>query len=163
VESDILVPPPVPGAKTLATELGEFLAPEVAEHLVELAEDDTAVTVRILGDGLFASGRETLTPKHLPLIQRISKALAEHDKRIAGDVRVVGHTDNVPLKRSLRFQNNIELSIARAKTVAAILRENPGITRPVVEEGKGDTEPLVPNDTAQNRAKNRRVDILVEK
>jgi type VI secretion system protein ImpK len=158
-----LVPEKPADDEGLATALTGFLEPEIAQRLVEVIDGDAAVTVRIVGDGLFASGRETIKPELLPRIQRIAAALSEYNDRIPGDIRVVGHTDNVPLKRSLRFEDNWHLSRARAKSVADILRQNSGITRPITEEGQGDTVPLVPNDTRANRARNRRVELLVEK
>ena len=161
--SGVLVTPTVTQKAGLARSLSGFLAPEINANLVDVIDGDKGVTIRIIGSGLFASGRGKVTGKFLPTIQRIATALAEHDKQIPGGIQVVGHTDNIPMKRSLRFQDNWHLSRARAQSVAKILSENKGISRPISEQGQGDTQPLVANDTRANRAKNRRVEILVEK
>ena len=78
-----------------------------------------------------------------------------------GEVTVAGHTDNVPISTK-RFRSNWDLSTARAVSVAHELLENAPLdeTRFVVI-GHADTRPLAPNDTAENRARNRRVDISI--
>jgi chemotaxis protein MotB len=76
-------------------------------------------------------------------------------------VVVAGHTDDVPISTS-RFRSNWELSSARAVTVVHSLLGNPSVdaTR-VVVEGHADSQPLAPNDTPDNRAKNRRVELIL--
>jgi type VI secretion system protein ImpK len=75
-------------------------------------------------------------------------------------VIVVGHTDDVR-SFSTRFPSNWELSKARAASVLKLLAERAGPADRYTVVGRGETEPLVPNDTPANRARNRRVDIIV--
>ena len=84
-----------------------------------------------------------------PVLRRIAQALAE----VKGDVLVVGHSDNQPI-RSLRFPSNWHLSTARAENVKAAMA---GLVEParMRSSGKADAEPLAPNDSAESRARNR--------
>lgn len=147
----------------LAASLSQFLAPEIEQELVEVLDGKTRVTVRILGSGLFAPAREKLSGDFVPRIRRISEGLGRDNDNIRGGITVVGHSDNVPLRRGLRFQDNWDLSAARAKTVADLLRSNPAITQPITQEGVADTQPIATNKTREGRARNRRVEILVGK
>ncbi|MEJ2214315.1 MAG: OmpA family protein, partial [Gammaproteobacteria bacterium] len=81
----------------------------------------------------------------------------------SGKIVVAGHTDNIPI-RTGRFRSNWELSSARAVTVLHAMLRNPNIEEERVQvEGHADTNPLVDNDTPENRAKNRRVELIVIK
>ncbi|MEX3931751.1 DotU family type VI secretion system protein [Paraburkholderia phymatum] len=156
-----VAPPPLAAAKAapppaLAPKLSQFLAPEIAQGLVRVAEKPDRTIVEINGDGLFASGSAELTSSYLPLIQRIGDAL----KDVPGNVVVAGHTDNQRLL-SARFPSNWHLSQARADVVKDMLAARAGSPGRFTAEGRGDTEPIAPNDTPANRAKNRRVDITI--
>jgi type VI secretion system protein ImpK len=74
---------------------------------------------------------------------------------------VIGHTDNTQPALSARLPSNFDLSKARARTVAALLAERAGPAARYAIEGRGDTEPAAPNDSAAGRARNRRVEIVV--
>lgn len=145
--------PPPPA---LAPKLSQFLAPEIAQGLVRVSELPDRTVVEIKGDGLFASGSAELESGYLPLIQRIGDAL----KDVPGNVVVAGHTDNQRLL-SARFPSNWHLSQARADVVKDMLAARTGTPGRFVAEGRGDTEPIAPNDSPANRAKNRRVDITI--
>ncbi|AUT64846.1 DotU family type VI secretion system protein [Paraburkholderia sp. SIMBA_049] len=145
--------PPPPA---LAPKLSQFLAPEIAQGLVRVSELPDRTVVEIKGDGLFASGSAELESAYMPLIQRIGDAL----KDVPGNVVVAGHTDNQRLL-SARFPSNWHLSQARADVVKDMLAARTGTPGRFVAEGRGDTEPIAPNDSPANRAKNRRVDITI--
>jgi type VI secretion system protein ImpK len=145
--------PPPPA---LAPKLSQFLAPEIAQGLVRVSELPDRTVVEIKGDGLFASGSAELESAYMPLIQRIGDAL----KDVPGNVVVAGHTDNQRLL-SARFPSNWHLSQARADVVKDMLAARTGSPGRFVAEGRGDTEPIAPNDSPANRAKNRRVDITI--
>jgi type VI secretion system protein ImpK len=81
-------------------------------------------------------------------------------KDVPGNVVVAGHTDNQRLI-SARFPSNWHLSQARAEVVRNMLAARAGSPGRFTAEGRGDTEPIAPNDSPANRAKNRRVDITV--
>jgi type VI secretion system protein ImpK len=149
----------VDAAPRLAATLSGFLAPEIAQGLVAVTESEgrTTVTVNTTGGGaqLFASGSEMLDAHFVPLMQRIANALRDKP----GNIVVVGHTDNQRIL-SARFPSNVELSQARAETVRAFLASRLASAR-ISAEGRGDTEPIAPNDTPADRARNRRVEIEI--
>jgi type VI secretion system protein ImpK len=142
--------------RVLAPKLSQFLAPEIAQGLVRVSELPDRTVVEIKGDGLFASGSAELEAGYIPLIQRIGDAL----KDVPGNVVVAGHTDNQRLL-SARFPSNWHLSQARADVVKDMLAARTGTPGRFEAEGRGDTEPIAPNDSPANRAKNRRVDITI--
>ena len=72
---------------------------------------------------------------------------------------VAGHTDSQPI-RTLRFPSNWHLSEARAKTVLQLFSQKMDATR-LKAEGRAESEPVAPNDTPANRARNRRVDVIL--
>ena len=161
-----LIEPPPPPAVDIAGELEGFLQPEIDEGLVTVDDAATHTTVRISapdGVSLFASGSDQIAPRFMDVVKRIRAGLALYQPNISGDIIVVGHTDNIPIRRSLRFQDNYDLSLARAASVAKVLLEEPGITSPIEKAGKGASEPIADNGTREGRAKNRRVEILIEK
>ena len=150
---------PVPVAPPAAApvRLAGFLAPEIARGTVSVAETADRSVVTLRGDGLFGSGSADVTRDFVPLLQRIGDAL----KTVPGKVIVVGHTDNVKPGLSARFPSNFDLSKGRADSVRALLAERAGPATRYTVEGRGDSEPLVANDSVVNRARNRRVDIVV--
>jgi type VI secretion system protein ImpK len=150
-------PPPPEPLPVLKPRLATFLEREIAEGLVALREDSRASVITIRGDGLFASGSATVADQYLPLLDRIARALAA----VAGRVVVIGHTDNQPLNRSGRFPSNWHLSRERAKAVAEDLASFSSDPSRFTFEGRADAEPVAPNDTADGRARNRRVEIVL--
>jgi len=142
-----------------AEELREALKQEIAEGLVSVETEETKIIVRIQEKGSFASGSDRLNTGFLDVMQRIGEAVA----RAPGTVVVAGHTDDVPIS-TVRFRSNWELSSARAVTVVHALLKNPEIDpRRVLVEGHADSNPLVPNDSSENRAINRRVEMILER
>ena len=135
--------------------LAGFLQPEIKEGLVTVLEEADRSIIRLRGDSFFGSGKAEPNVQSLPVLERIAQALAQ----VKGDVQIVGHSDNQPI-RSLRFPSNWHLSTARAESVRAALvgKVNERRMRAV---GKADAEPVMPNDNADNRARNRRVDIIL--
>jgi type VI secretion system protein ImpK len=143
--------PPPPG-------LARLLAPEVKAGSIAIKDYQDKSLLVIQGDGLFRSGSASVQEKHYALLTRIGEAL----RQVPGRVLVVGHTDNVPI-RSLRFRSNWDLSRQRAVSIAQLLENTTGSPERYSAEGRADTEPLVANDSAANRARNRRVEIFVFK
>ncbi len=136
--------------------LRELLAPEIQQQLVDLKESPDRVTVIVRGDSLFRSGSAELAPAYFGLFQRIGEALDE----VPGKVVVTGHTDNVPI-RSVRFPSNWHLSQERALAVQKVVAERVQAKGRLTAEGRADTEPLAPNDSPANRARNRRVEVML--
>lgn len=151
-------PPVKPNAQLaqVAQNLRAFLDPQIRQGLVAVVEEADKTTVRIRGDGLFDSGKADIKPAFYGLLQQIGNEI----NKVQGRVLVTGHSDNVPI-RTLQFPSNWHLSKARADSVVKILASisnNPGR---FISEGRADTEPVASNDTPQNRALNRRVDIIL--
>ncbi|CAH1660509.1 Outer membrane protein ImpK/VasF, OmpA/MotB domain [Hyphomicrobiales bacterium] len=116
------------------------------------------IIVRLAGITLFEPGQAAVRAEFQPLIERIATVLEQE----GGAVKVVGHTDNVPI-RTARFPSNVELSQARAKAVGDMLRSKLSKPDRISFEGKGADTPIAPNTTAEGRAQNRRVEILIQR
>lgn len=147
-----------PSAPAPSPGLSRLLAPEIKAGLIDVNDQADKSLLTIKGDGLFRSGSVSVAEQHYPLLARISEALGQ----VPGRVVVVGHTDNVPI-RSLRFRSNWDLSRERAVSITRLLANATDTPERFHAEGRADTEPLVPNDSAVNRARNRRVEIIVFK
>jgi type VI secretion system protein ImpK len=150
-------PPPPEPVPVQKPRLATFLQQEIAEERVGLREDSRSSVITIRGDGLFASGSAVVNDQYLPLLDRVARALAE----VPGRVVVLGHTDNQPVGRSGRFPSNWHLSRERAKAVADDLASFSTNASRFSYEGRADSEPIAPNDTAEGRARNRRVEIVL--
>lgn len=133
-----------------------LLAPEITHGFLTVDETSTALKITLSSESLFASGSAHILPIYLPVLDRIADAL----KTVDGKVSVVGHTDD-QRSTSLRIPSNGELSVQRARAVMATLVAIAGKPERFDAEGRGAESPLVPNDGPQNRALNRRVDIIV--
>ena len=124
-----------------------------------MERDGDKIIVRLAEQGSFRSGFADLQPTFLPLLDRVGGAIAQ----TSGQVTVEGHTDNVPIAFSERFQSNWDLSAARSASVADYLLGNTELQQGrVTVAGFADTKPLESNDTAEGRAKNRRIEIIVD-
>jgi type VI secretion system protein ImpK len=146
-------PPPVPAPQPRLTGL---LAEDIARGTVAVRDDVDRSVITILGDGLFAPGSSTIAAEFEPVLARIGNAL----ERSPGNIRVIGHTDNRPI-RSPRFPSNWHLSEERARNVAQMLTRQVRTHERITAEGRAEAEPVAPNDTPANRARNRRVEITL--
>ncbi|WP_067703824.1 DotU family type VI secretion system protein [Erwinia sp. ErVv1] len=144
--------PPPPASLNLKA----FLRPEVEQGLVAVKDEADRSVVTLKGDGLFTSGSTAVRGRYEAVLDRIAQAM----NNVNGRILVVGYSDNVPI-RSARFASNYELSLTRAQSVQTRLQQH--LTKPqrVKAEGRGESNPLVPNTSAENRARNRRVDITL--
>jgi type VI secretion system protein ImpK len=150
--------PPTPPVKLPAPtpRLAQFLVSEIKAELVTVRDEVDRSVVIVRGDGLFAPASATLTKEREALMKRIADALT----KVPGQVLVTGHTDNVRI-HTAQFPSNWHLSEERAKTVRDILQAD-GVTPDRLKaEGRADGEPVAANDTATNRALNRRVEITL--
>ncbi|CAN7217630.1 MULTISPECIES: DotU family type VI secretion system protein [unclassified Variovorax] len=150
---NLQIAPPAILAKS--PRLAKFLEPEIKQGLVTVTDEADRSTVRLRGDSFFGSGSADPMAQSLPVLKRIGEALAE----VKGEVLITGHSDNQPI-RSMRYPSNWHLSAARADAVKGALSSfiEPARMR---SDGKADAEPVAANDTPANRARNRRVDIVL--
>ena len=133
------------------------LEEEVRKGLIEIVSEGKKILVRIREKGSFPSGSASFRVDFLPAIVKLREEL----KVVDGKVRIAGHTDNVPINTA-RFRSNWELSASRSVTVAHELLKNTELDhKRFVVEGHGDASPIAPNDTADNRALNRRVELTI--
>ncbi len=137
--------------------LREILAEEVQTDKVDIETDGRSIIVRIRENGSFPSGSATLNNEFLPVMRRLREALSE----IPGKVAVEGHTDDVPI-RGGRFESNWDLSAGRALSVThELLRGDLLDNERMLVVGYAETQPFTSNDTAQGRAMNRRVELVI--
>jgi chemotaxis protein MotB len=106
---------------------------------------------------LFSSGGDQISPAALPIVAQIADVLRE----IPNKVSLVGHADAVPI-HNRRFKNNWELSLARGLKLLELLKKRYGIPESRLSiAGYSSYRPRNPNDTANGRAGNRRVEIVI--
>jgi type VI secretion system protein ImpK len=150
-------PPPPPKVSVVQIErVKGFLKEEIDEGLVTVFQDANTITVRITGTGMFGSGSDQLQERFEVPLQRVADALNE----AKGPVIVAGHSDNVPI-RSSRFPSNMHLSLARAESVMKSIAPRLDDPSRLSAEGRADKEPIAPNSTAEGRAQNRRIEIIL--
>jgi chemotaxis protein MotB len=138
--------------------LKSALANELAQGMLQLEQGQKRLVIRIEERGSFNSGSAELSPAFVEMVQRIGTSLGQ----IPGEVSVEGHTDEIPI-RTARFQSNWDLSAARAASVANALLRSQGVQPPRLRvQGYAETRPRVANDSAANRATNRRVEIVLD-
>ncbi|KTG17156.1 MULTISPECIES: flagellar motor protein MotB [unclassified Guyparkeria] len=127
---------------------------EAGDLEIETTED--TVIIRIKENASFPSGSADMQRAFEPVLDRIADELTNGDDRIV----VTGYTDDVPI-RSGRFRSNWDLSAARAVSVLMSLRGEGIAAGRLSARGMGENNPIVPNDSAANRALNRRVEIAL--
>ncbi len=144
-------------ARKHAQRIREALRNEIRKGSVAVQVDRGKVVIHILEKASFASGNAEVRRSFVPVLQKIAGLIGSED----GTVTVSGHTDNVPISNG-RFRSNWELSTSRAVSVAhELLRAAPLDQERFVVAGHADTRPQANNDSVENRAKNRRVDISI--
>ena len=147
-------PPPTDRVRV---ELARVLAESIAAGRLELIEDARGLVVSLPERATFAPASTEMTPVALELIARVAAAVQPFDRPL----RIEGHTDNVPI-HTREFHSNWELSTARAATVIRFLIERVAFDpRRLSAAGYGEFHPRVANDSPENRARNRRVDIVI--
>jgi chemotaxis protein MotB len=147
--------------KEVATKTKSTLEEEMRRALeskdVTISELKGKLTVNILDQILFDSGEAELKPEGQKILEKIAGVLASHTNR---QIHVIGHTDDVPIRR--RFASNWELSTARATAAVRFLQERAGVDpRHLGAVGYGEFHPLASNTTAEGRAKNRRIEVVI--
>jgi len=135
-------------------EVKKLVVEQELQSQVKVRMDARGVTLEIASDLAFGSGTATLSGSIKSFLVKLVSTMEKATYAIA----VEGHTDNVPI-RSSQFPSNWELSAARASAVIRYLTSQGIAADKFRAIGFGDTAPKVPNDTAANQAKNRRVDI----
>jgi type VI secretion system protein ImpK len=153
-------PPPPPPKEEVdqVAKLASFLEPEVKEGIITVFAKGNTLTIRLAGVGMFGSGSDALKEAFVPTLSRVAEALKDEK----GHIVIAGHSDSSKVGGG-RFKSNDELSQARADTVLKMLAPIIGDPTRVIAEGRGDKEPIADNGTAEGRATNRRIEILLVK
>ncbi|AEA65998.1 type VI secretion system OmpA/MotB family protein (plasmid) [Burkholderia gladioli BSR3] len=147
-----MTPPPAPPQ----LHLKQLLKDEIAAGTVSVDEDARHSAVTFRGDAMFPPGGVTIKSAMAPLVAKIAGEIV----KVPGKVSVLGYTDNLPI-RSRQFPSNEALSEERATQVLQMLQAAGVPANRLEAVGKGDADPIGDNRTAQGRAQNRRVEIVV--
>jgi type VI secretion system protein ImpK len=150
-----VAPGPAPAVAT--ARLATPLAADVARNTIEVRDEALRSVVVVPADALFVAGTAKIDPRHAEVLARIAQALATQ----AGQVVVSGHTDNVPVS-SLQFPSSWHLTRERATVVATALVQRGLRKERVRAEGLADAEARAPNTTDSERARNRRIEIVLQ-
>lgn len=145
-------PPPLPPPPVPPKVCGAVQPPIVCQVTPNV------IIVRLVDITLFEPGQAAVRDEFRPLIERIASVLETE----GGAVKVLGHTDNVPI-RTARFASNLQLSQARAKAVGDLLQTKLSKPDRISVEGKGADAPIADNASREGRAKNRRVEIVIQR
>lgn len=141
-------------------ELVRGLSQEVQKGQLQVRQYQNMLAVDLAEQIFFDSGRAKLKPGGKDVLKKVAEALKGYESKV---IRVVGHTDNVPVAKPLRatFPTNWELSVARATNVVRFLQENGVPPERMVASGRSEYDPVAANDTPEGRQKNRRIEILL--
>ncbi len=155
---DVLSPAKVKeDLESLRRDLTQRLSNQVAQHTVSIQMGRDGLVISLREAGFFDSGSANPRPETLPTLRQIAASLA----RTPYDLRVEGHTDNVPI-HTVDFDSNWELSSARATRIARIFLDLHTIPPDRLSAaGYAEFHPVASNASAEGRATNRRVDLVV--
>ncbi len=142
--------------KIVAKDILRVLEPLVKEGQVRVTQSSRGVAVEINASVLFASGEAVLEKSSIKALTAVGQVLAGIDN----DVQVEGHSDNEPISTA-QYPSNWELSSARASSVVRLFTQN-GVKGSRLEViGYADNRPVASNETAEGRARNRRVTVMI--
>lgn len=144
----------------LAQSIENQLPHEVANHAITLDENAAHTALAIRVEGMFAPGKAVLTPSAETATAAIGKTIATSEAHLR--VRLIGYTDNVPAESKTGLSNEA-LSTLRAQTVMKQLADAGVALDTMSVSGSGESSPLDDNRTLAGRARNRRVEIVVER
>lgn len=140
----------------LAIDFRKIMSPLIDQHLVNINPTKRGVEIDISASLLFKTGEAALQPAALDVLRQVSTVLSKEEL----PVEVQGHTDDVPIVTT-QFPSNWELSSARASSVVRTMITDGVPENRLVVVGLASNQPLVANDSPENRAKNRRVSITM--
>jgi chemotaxis protein MotB len=130
---------------------------EVKKGQLQVRQYKDMLTVEVAEQLFFDSGKAALKDTGKDVLKRVGEALKGYEDKM---IRVVGHTDNVPIATS-QYPSNWELSAARATTVVRFLQSSGVPPERMTASGRGEFSPIAPNDDADGRRKNRRIEITL--
>ena len=135
------------------------LSAEIQQGLASVEKVGDQILISLSAANSFRSGYAELQQGFLPTLRNVGESVA----RAGGQVQVSGHTDNIPIAFSERFDSNWDLSAARAAAVADFFFTTNDLDGERVSVfGYADTKPVADNDSPAGRAQNRRIEILID-
>jgi chemotaxis protein MotB len=140
----------------LSANLAQLLGPLIDQHLVGVSSSRRGVVIDVSASLLFNTGEAELQPGALEVLRQVAIVLGAEEL----PVEVEGHTDDIPIATT-QFPSNWELSSARASSVVRMLISNGMPEQRLAVVGLAATQPVAPNDSPENRARNRRVSITL--
>ena len=145
-------------AQIAEDELKVALRQEIGQGLVDVEREDDKVIITVGSGGAFASGSADLTTQAIEIMNRIAEVNAEG----TSDIKVSGHTDDVPLVFGSNYRDNWDLAAARSASVVQSFALNGTISEDRLEAiSYGESRPVESNETTAGRAKNRRIEIEI--
>lgn len=149
-------------SEQMASEIEEELEKALDSDVMEDIEVDFTsqyIVIQMNGALLFDSGSAEIKNQASIYLSKIGDILLDYDKNL---IEIIGHTDTVPVSSSSRYADNMELSFARANSVARYLQNDKGISPAYIQpSGRGEYVPVATNDTPEGRAQNRRVEVRI--
>lgn len=143
--------------RQIKSAIDAYLVKQGAQSKVQLTITRRGLIVSLKEAGFFDSGQAQLKPSAYELINTIAEVMTQYNNPL----RFEGHTDNVPINTA-QFPSNWELSTARAVNGLKYLIKNFDVDpQKISAVGYAEFRPLADNDTAEGRAKNRRVDLVM--
>ena len=140
--------------------LVQGLSQEVEKGQLQVKQYKNMVEVDLAEQIFFDSGRASLKKEGKDILKKVGDAVKTYENKV---IWVVGHTDNVPVAKTLQatYPTNWELSVARATNVVRYLQEVGVPPERMVPAGRAQYNPVASNDTPEGRQKNRRIEILL--
>ena len=138
--------------------LTKNLTDGIQDKDIEVNVEKTVVFISISDKLLFKSGSYNVTDNAYTVLEKIAKVINDQPQM---EVMIEGHTDSSPIKRNI-IQDNWDLSALRATSITRILQYKYGVKpERLIAAGRSQYIPLVPNDTKENKSKNRRTKIII--
>lgn len=138
--------------------INKALEKYVQSSKVSIVESSEELTIHLLETLLFETGSDALKPEAKNVLNELSDLI----RVLPNKIRVEGHTDNIPINTP-QFPSNWHLSIARSLNTAYYMMQKGVNPQKISILGYSEYKPINPNDTAEDRSKNRRVDIVIIK
>ena len=142
--------------RAMLHQLDSVLAPLVKQGMVRVVQTGRGIVIDLNAQVLFQEGDADLQANAHPPLDEVAKVL----KTTGLAVEVKGHTDNIPISTA-RYPSNWELSTARASRVVRFFIEDGVVGQRLTAAGDAENDPIVPNDSPEDRARNRRVTVTV--
>ena len=146
-------------SEKMAEEMEQEAIQKNIANQVEIEFTAQYVQLTLNGALLFDSAKSNIRSDAVPLVDKVGDILMNYKGNM---VEITGFTDSVPLLDDPKYDDNWDLSSARAKSVLMYLVNNKGMDISIMKaSGRGENDPIASNDTAEGRAQNRRVEIKI--